>query len=281
MIDLTPLESLYDAVDGTPVDVPADLAALYGDFRVRSGHPDRPHVISNFVSTLDGVVSLNLPGQSGGGEISGFNRHDRMVMGILRAVADAVVVGAGTLRAVPHHLWTPEYVFSELGASYRQLRRAVGKSGEPLNVIVTALGELDLDLPVFQSDAISTLIVTTEPGLNRIRERTIPPSVTVRAVADTFPIQPSEVLAAIVSVRPSSLVLVEGGPKLFGDFVAARRVDELFLTVAPQIAGRDDDGRPGLVAGRVFAPGSPTWARLVSLKRASDHLFLRYALPTD
>ena len=62
-------------------------------------HATRPHVIGNFVTSLDGVVSLGIPGKAGGGEISGFNPHDRMVMGVLRAAADAVVVGAGTLRA--------------------------------------------------------------------------------------------------------------------------------------------------------------------------------------
>ena len=76
-----------------------------------------PHVVSNFVTSLDGVVSLGVAGQAGGGPISGFNAHDRMVMGLLRALADAVVVGAGTLRSVPEHLWTADFacpMFAEL-----------------------------------------------------------------------------------------------------------------------------------------------------------------------
>src|SRR4051794_871996 len=93
---LTPLESLYDTSEGDELPLPPDLASLYGSFRLRRGS-----IIGNFVTTLDGVVSLGVPGQSGGGEISGFNQHDRMLMGLLRAVADAVVVGAGTLRSVP------------------------------------------------------------------------------------------------------------------------------------------------------------------------------------
>lgn len=281
MIDLTPLESLFDAADGTTVKLPPDLASLYGELRIASAHHDRPRVISNFVSTLDGVVSLNLPGHSGGSEISGFNRHDRLVMGILRAVSDAVVVGAGTLRAVPRHLWTAGYVFPSLADSYRQLRRAMGKSGEPLNVIVTASGELDLGLPVFQSDSVTTLVVTTDNGSRRLAERPIPSTVTVRSVSGASSIRARDVLEAIRSVRPSDLVLVEGGPRLLGDFLAERCLDELFLTLSPQIAGRDDDVRPGLVAGRAFAPGNPRWGRLVALKRARDHLFLRYAFPGE
>jgi hypothetical protein len=63
-----------------------------------------------------------------------------------------------------------------------------------------------------------------------------------------------------------------------GDFFAEQLLDELFLTLAPQIAGRDDAGeRPGLVAGTVFAPERPLWGTLVGAKRAASHLFLRYA----
>jgi riboflavin biosynthesis pyrimidine reductase len=76
-------------------------------------------------------------------------------------------------------------------------------------------------------------------------------------------------------------VLVEGGPHLMGDFLAARLLDELFLTVAPQVAGRDEKiERPGFAAGHRFAPNNPIWGRLVSVKRAESHLFLRYSFST-
>ena len=94
--------------------LPIELATLYGSLRFPQP-ATRPYVIGNFVTTLDGVVSLNAPGQAGGGEISGFNHHDHMVMGILRAVADAVIVGAGTLRASPRHLWIAEVHLSAVG----------------------------------------------------------------------------------------------------------------------------------------------------------------------
>ena len=102
-IDLTPLATLYDVALGDELPFPIDLAALYGPLRLPRPKA-RPYVVGNFVTTLDGVVSLNTPGRAGGGEISGFNQHDHMVMGMLRAVADAVIVGVGTLRASPHHL---------------------------------------------------------------------------------------------------------------------------------------------------------------------------------
>lgn len=71
-------------------------------------------------------------------------------------------------------------------------------------------------------------------------------------------------------------MLVEGGPYLFGDFLAEGMLDELFFTLAPQVAGREDASvRLGLVGGRVVAPEHPLWATLVGVKRGGRHLFLR------
>src|SRR5687768_15654618 len=140
---LAPLETLcevsWERCQELPL--PPELDALYGRL-LFPPHPNRPYVIGNFVTTLDGVVSLSIPGRSGGGEISGFNPHDRMVMGLLRAAADVVVVGAGTLRASsPDHVWTAEYIYPPLAEAYCALRRALGKPEPPLNVVVTGSGD--------------------------------------------------------------------------------------------------------------------------------------------
>ena len=80
------------------------------------------------------------------------------------------------------------------------------------------------------------------------------------------------------SVARNRLILVEGGPRLLGDFYAAKLIDEQFLTLAPQIAGRNSgDRRLGLVMGQTFAPKHPLWGRLTDLRRGQSHLFLRYA----
>jgi riboflavin biosynthesis pyrimidine reductase len=76
------------------------------------------------------------------------------------------------------------------------------------------------------------------------------------------------------------LILVEGGPRLLGDFYAERLLDEQFLTLAPQLVGRDvGDQRISLVMGKSFAPRNPLWGTLVDLRRGSSHLFLRYSFP--
>jgi riboflavin biosynthesis pyrimidine reductase len=82
----------------------------------------------------------------------------------------------------------------------------------------------------------------------------------------------------VSALRPTGIVLVEGGPRLMGDFFAERCLDELFVTLAPQVAGRDAAReRPGLVAGHIFAPEHPLWGTLVGVKRAGSHLIMRYA----
>jgi riboflavin biosynthesis pyrimidine reductase len=277
MSALDPLETLYDAHDGANLPFPPALASLYGRLAFPA-HPGQPYIIGNFVTTLDGVVSLNVPGQSGGGPISGFNQQDRMVMGLLRAVADVVIVGAGTLRAASQHLWTAEHVYPALAGEYQQLRSRLGKSGPPLNVIVTASGAIDLSLRVFQSIEVPVLVVTTQEGAQRIRAHALPPSVQVEATQQAGSISARLVLEAVSAVRQSEVILVEGGPRLIGDFFAEGCLDELFLTLAPQLAGRDSSSeRPGLVAGKRFAPEHPVWGTLVGVKRGGNHLFLRYA----
>lgn len=99
----------------------------------------------------------------------------------------------------------------------------------------------------------------------------------------TRPYVISNFVTTLKQVRAASsgkLILVEGGPRLLGHFYAEQLLDEQFLTLAPQIAGRDaDDKRLSLVMGRRFAPASPLWGDLVDLRRGGSHLYLRYAFP--
>lgn len=273
-----PLETLYTVGRGPALPLPQDLSALYGrlEFPPR---PGRPWVIGNFVSTLDGVVALNTPGtRTGGGEISGFNEHDRMVMGVLRAIADAVVIGAGTLRSVPDHRWIAPYIYPPLQQAYQQVRDQLGQAEPPLQVIVTAQGEVDLALPVFQSGEVPVQIVTTPTGADRLSRQVYPSWVQISVAEGTGAVSAAAVLASIARTRSCNRILVEGGPKLMSNFFAEELLDELFLTLAPQVAGRDGSTeRPGFVDGKQFAPTHPVWGNLVDLRRSGSHLFLRYA----
>ena len=111
------------------------------------------------------------------------------------------------------------------------------------------------------------MIVTTTRGARRLRTQRVPRSVQIRAPGRGQAIPPHAILRAVG--RASGLILLEGGPRLFGDFFAQRILDEQFLTLAPQFSGRDTpSARPGLATGRTFAPRDPRWGPLVDLRRA-------------
>jgi len=272
---VAPLATLFESKRGTALPLPSRLARLYGTLRMPLG---RRHVISNFVTTLDGVVSLNVKGHASGGDISGFSDQDRMVMGLLRAIVDVVIIGSGTLAVDRRHVWTAEAIYPGLANEYRRLRAALGKREPPLNVIVSGSGDLDLSLPIFVSGKVPAMIVATTAGATRLRKQKGADAIEIRAVRSTGSIASRSILEQVRRVNSGKLILVEGGPRLLGDFYAQGALDEQFLTLAPQIAGRErDDRRLSLVMGKLFAPRSPLWGTLVDLRRGGSHLFLRYA----
>jgi riboflavin biosynthesis pyrimidine reductase len=88
-------------------------------------------------------------------------------------------------------------------------------------------------------------------------------------------------LAVAVEVlrdRECAVILSEGGPTLFGQLLASRLVDELFLTVSPLLAGRAAAARLGLVEGLELVPETRVAGRLRSVRTHGSHLFLRYEL---
>lgn len=257
--------------------LPAGLRELYGG-DLRFAAKRRPYVIANFAATLDGVVSYNMPGRSGGGEITGHNAADQFIMGLLRASADAVVVGSATFNeAGPAHLWIPEYIYPE-GTPFFQCYRAA-QTQHPLNVVVSGSGRLDLTRAIFHTPGVESLIVTTPEGRKRIDESCARSgcSVETRVVGGTAPIPPETIIDLLRREFDVRLLLHEGGPALFGQFLQVNLIDELFLTVAPQMAGRNSaPDRPALVRNAAFSPADAPWLKLLSVKNAGDLLFLRY-----
>lgn len=274
-VALPRIEVLWSAVAGSAGSaLPGRLGEAYAaplSFLPRS---DRPTVIVNFVSTLDGVVSYATPEAAGGGEISGFFAPDRFVMALLRAHADAVMVGAATVRAAPTEDWTPASVYPDAAAEFAALRRSFGLAPQPTTVVVSASGDLDMAHPGLSDPQIPVLIITTEAGMDRCAASAAP-NVTVVA-AGVERVAPADLLAALRAAG-IGLVVCEGGPHLLGELLAADAVDELFLTIAPQIAGRSaDHPRLALAEGVAFGVAEAPWWTPVSIARAGGHLFTRY-----
>jgi riboflavin biosynthesis pyrimidine reductase len=281
---MQPLQTLLDRA--SPADAPvliAELRQSYGGDLQFPQAAGRPYVIGNFVASVDGIVSYRIPGKAGGGEISGFSEPDRFVMGLLRASADAVMIGAGTLQATAaRHVWTPEAVYADAAAGYREYRGTVlGKPAAPITVVVSASGVVDLSRPMFRNSAIPIRILTTGKGRDRLHAAGAAdlPSTEVAVLehADGT-IHPATMLEYLHQTCGVRLLLHEGGPKLFGEFVGAALVDEFFLTISPQIVGVNSERpRPTMVWGTDFTPETAPWLRLLSIKQHGEHLFLRYS----
>ncbi len=231
-------------------------------------------MFANFVSTIDGVVSYDVPGADKAAQVSEGHAADRFVLALLRAVADAVVVGAGTLRKEPATLWMPEYVMPDAAPDFARLRESLGLRPHPLTIIVSASGRIDVSLPVFRTGT-PVVIATTTDGARRIAG---PAGVRAVAVAESAPLPTREIVELAVR-EGGPRVLTEGGPTLLARFLEERTIDELFLTIAPRLAGRSETlRRLALVEGVAFSPKDAPRARLVSLKASGDYLFTRYAL---
>lgn len=270
---MEPLATLFDESRGEVLPLPPELAALYGPLRMRV-RPDRPHVFTNFVASLDGVVAVDPP-RGTGAEVSGGDAHDRAVMGLVRAVADAVVIGAGNLRAEGDHVWTAARIFPELAPAYAALRAAMGKPPAPLQVVVTGSGDVDLSRAVFAGEAPS-MVVTTRAGAARLAARGRPVRVVVPGRGEGW--IPLRAVLGAAGLGPGALVLAETGPTSTARYLEEGAVDELFLTRAPLLLGRGGTpGALGLVEGRLLS-GSARAAALVSARRRGSFLYLRYAL---
>jgi riboflavin biosynthesis pyrimidine reductase len=210
---------------------------------------------------------------SAGSVISGRNEADRFLMGLLRACADAVLLGAGTLRATPGHHWTPEHIYPPMAASFAELRSRLGRQPQPRLVLFTASGNVEISHPAVEGGAT---IVTTKAGAMRLKGH-LPASCDVIEIGEGEDVDVSAALARL-NERGYSVLLTEGGPHLTADFISANLLDEAFITVSPVVAGRDVEERLGMVAGVEFLPHRQIWSRLSSVRRHGDFLFLRYDL---
>ncbi len=108
------LEVLYEAGGLPTYDLPEQLQAAYGGLL---GFAE-PRLVANFVATLDGVVAIpDLPRSTR--IISGGSTADRFLLGLLRACADVVLLGAGTLHAHPGTVWTGQHAYPAAADTFR------------------------------------------------------------------------------------------------------------------------------------------------------------------
>lgn len=239
---------LPDPVEGLTDD---DLLAAYA---VPAG-PAR-HLRVNFVSSADGAVTVD--GRSAGLSSPG----DKRVFGLLRDLADVVLVGAGTIRG-------ESYGYPDFGPDRRARRRALGLAELPTFAIVSGSLDLDLSSSLFADAPVRTVVLTSEQA-PADRRRALEPYADVLVHGDEH----VDLAAGLDALTGRGLrrMLSEGGPGLLGTLVGAGLLDELCLTVAPLLAG------PG--PGRIVAGGPypPAGLGLRGLLEEDGALFLRYAV---
>ena len=180
---LQPFEVLFDGASGDTVPLTKRLSDLVGPIRLPTGGAI-PYVVANFVSTMDGVVALNSGGKTGGSDISGGDAHDRLLMALLRAMAGVIVIGSGTLRGSARHHWAPEEASPDFAAEFRELRSVLGLPVRPTVAVVSASGQVSLDLPLFADRSTPAVIITSTPGAKVLRQSNRGDSVEIVAVGD-------------------------------------------------------------------------------------------------
>jgi riboflavin biosynthesis pyrimidine reductase len=265
---IDPFTVLAEAEDLPRWDTPEELAALYGG----AIGLDEPCVVANFVESLDGVVAVpRLPRSHA--VIGDDSEADRFVLALVRACADAVLVGPGTLLASPNGTWRIDRAYPAAAEALAELRARRGRSEQPLVVVVTTGASLDPAHPVLESGA---LVLTTGGTAPRLRT-SVPGATEVVAVNEGETVDLPRALDMLRD-RGCPVVLTEAGPSMFGSFVASRLVDELFVTISPVLAGRADSVRLGLVEGVELVPQTRVSGRLRSVRTHGSHLFLRYGL---
>jgi riboflavin-specific deaminase-like protein len=236
-----------------------ELDELTADLRLRErAHDDRPWLVTNFATTADGRAAVE--GRSGPIGDDG----DRELFRRLRTQVDALLVGTHTLRVERYGrtLRQPEL---------RAAREALGLAPEPLLATVSRSGELPTEIPLFGEPGAHVVIFTT-PDCPE------PPGCAARV--ELVRLDPAELTltSALRHLRAEHDVralLCEGGPTLTGALLGEGLVDELFLTLAPKLAG---GGTAPTLATAGAALPEPAELELVWALERRGSLFLRYAL---
>jgi 5-amino-6-(5-phosphoribosylamino)uracil reductase len=213
----------------------------------------------------------------GGGEVGGFSAADAWLMGLLRARADAVLVGDGTLQIEPAHLWTSEFIFPTEAAAFALLRRHLGLKPFPLQVILSLNGQIEASAAIFKRPELEVVVATTAQG--KINAETLlrnsQAKVELLALGEQG-VDLAQLMRLLLARYRVRFLLCEGGPRVYGSLLKSKLVDEEFLTLSPLVIGSEPGKvRPSLIEGIAFEPGNAPHSKLISLRREGEHLFLR------
>jgi riboflavin-specific deaminase-like protein len=234
--------------EGTDTTVAEQLAGLDLAPLARD---DRPYLILNFATTLDGRAAIN--GRSG--PIG--SATDSEMLQRLRTRVDAVMIGAGTMRAERYGRMVSD-------PQFRAYRERTGLAHDPLGVIISNRLELPWDAGLFTDGGGRVVVFTAS-------EEEPPETATpVTVVRHPEGVDLAGALEWLLKERGIHSVLCEGGPTLHGRLRESGLADELFLTIAPKIAGGEG---PRVLEGALADVDN---VELAWLLEAESELFARY-----
>src|SRR5215469_10853799 len=282
-------EVLFDRAE--PSRFADEALAPYGNFGFPPPPADRPWIYSNFVQSLDGIVSL-LGKHATGGDIAQ-SSADRWLMDLLRTYGDAVIMGMTTLL-IERAIRGPQsrgIVFQVVEPGLLRLREKLGKRRQR-NIFMTHALDLDLSQwKVFDGEVVDAAIVTPPAGAERLVAQKVQPHVAIIAAGDG---ERLDLPAAIRQLREQleiKYLLCEGGPTLYGALVRADLIDEKFLTISPvetgQVVPPEQERlpreqsinpllRPTVFGGPGFTKETMTHWNWLSCRKSGDHEFNRY-----
>jgi riboflavin biosynthesis pyrimidine reductase len=242
-----------------PPGAPAPPEAFYTGLGLSDRAPaGRPYVVANFIASADGkatadgrTAELGSPG-------------DRAAFHLLRTEVDAVLAGTRTMFIENYGPLAKEPRLSEL-------RERAGREPQPLAVVISRTSTIPFDIPLF-GDAASRIAIYAPPGTTA---PACPAQMTLHKLRPDEEVLP-EVMRSLRADHDVRSLLCEGGPNLFSAMLVDGLIDELFLTLAPKLAGGDGMG---------ITTGTPldelADVRLVGALEQEGTLFLRYACARD
>jgi riboflavin biosynthesis pyrimidine reductase len=236
-----------------PAGEEVDFGALLEEVLRSPPGGRRPYLACAFISTLDGRATI-----AGKTESLGFQMDARVLMR-LRTFADAIMIGANTMRVERYDRMLPVQ-------RLREYREQIGLPADPLTVIVSQSLDLPWDAGLF-TDGHGEVVIATGSS------HSPPPTATdVELVRGSGEIDLAGLLEHLHRERGVGSVSCEGGPTVFRNLVAAGLVDDLFLTQNPVLTG---DGERSLLHGTlpVPVPAEMLWAL-----EGEGELFTRWRL---
>ncbi|WP_033342244.1 RibD family protein [Catenuloplanes japonicus] len=217
----------------------------------------RPHVLLSVAVSIDGYIDDANPERLLLSNTEDFDRVDQV-----RAESDAILIGAGTMRADNPRLLvnSPER---------RAARVAAGKPAYPLKVTVSAGGDLDRDL-TFWHHGGEKVAYTTDAAVEKLRER-------LSGLADVVSTGPAVDLGRVLDdlgARGIGRLMVEGGSRIHTAFLSQSLADEIQMAVAPIVVG--DADAPRFLNPATYPGGSGRRMRLAEARPVGDVVLLRY-----